>query len=234
VRVYGGTKGSEVRAYYFGLEGAGFSNMQMLATRGYAVLYPDIPQRVGTPMRDIAAAVLPAVDKVIELGIADPERLGVFGQSYGGYSTISLLVQTSRFKGALMSAGLADLVSNYGTFSGGSASGIGWSETGQALMVGTPWEYRERYLENSPIFYLDRVTTPLLIVHGDRDEAVSVAQGDEVFVGLRRLGKEVEYRRYGGEGHVPQGRANVADYWNAVIGWFDRWVKGSVKGRASD
>jgi dipeptidyl aminopeptidase/acylaminoacyl peptidase len=92
-------------------------------------------------------------------------------------------------------------------------------------MGGTPWEVKNRYLENSPIFYLDRVQTPLLILHGNRDGAVPIAQAEEVFVGLRRLGREVEYRKYVGEEHAPEGRENLIDYWNAVLRWFDRYVK---------
>jgi dipeptidyl aminopeptidase/acylaminoacyl peptidase len=220
VRVYGGDTSSNY-VNLFGLEGSGVDNQQMLATRGYAVLMPDTPLQVGTPMADIAKAVLPAVDRAIELGIADPARLGVMGHSYGGYSTYALLVQTTRFKAAVASAGNANLFTEYLQLANdGGAFGIGWAETGQGRMAGTPWQYRDRYLENSPIFFFDRVTTPLLIVHGGLDRSQFA---DEVFVALRRLGKEVTYARYEGEEHWPGtwGRANVADYWDRVIAWFD-------------
>lgn len=226
-RLYPGPYKQADKVNRFGLEGTGFSNMQMFATRGYAVYFPEIPQRLGSPMKDLADGALAAIDKVVELGIADPDRLGVFGQSYGGYSTISTIVQTNRFKGAMMSAGMADLVSGYGQFYNGSAGGIGWSETGQGLMGGTPWEHHNRYIENSPIFRLDRVTTPLLIIHGDRDNTVPVWQGDAIFVGLRRLGKEVEFRRYKGEEHTIRSLENMSDYWSAAIRWMDTHVKGA-------
>jgi dipeptidyl aminopeptidase/acylaminoacyl peptidase len=210
----------------FGLEGATeISNMQMLATRGYAVLYPEVPQRLGTPMKDLVDGVNVAVDKVIELGIADPNRLAVVGQSYGGYSTISIVVQTQRFRAAAMSAGLADLISDYGHMDETGGDATFWAETGQGLIGGPPWQYRDRYVENSPIFYLDRVTTPLLILHGNKDTAVPVQQAEEIFVGLRRLNKEVEYREYIGEEHVPEGRENLVDFWNAIIRWFDTHLK---------
>jgi dipeptidyl aminopeptidase/acylaminoacyl peptidase len=172
---------------------------------------------------------MPGVDKAIALGIADPERLGITGHSYGGYSTLSMIVQTTRFKAAVASAGPGNLVSLYGTLRDDGSSGmIGWSETGQGRMGGTPWEQRERYLANSPVLYLDRVQTPLLIVQGGLDQAVPAAQADEIFVGLRRLGKPVAYARYEGEEHWQGtwGRANVVDYWTRVLGWFDRYVKG--------
>jgi dipeptidyl aminopeptidase/acylaminoacyl peptidase len=220
VRVYPGnnTYASDA-AFRFGLDhSTDIGNMQLLASRGYAVLYPDVPQRVGTPMKDLVEGVDLAVNKVIELGIADPDRLGVFGQSYGGYSTIAIISQTPRFKAAVMSAGTADLLGPWVlSMSATGASGEGWAVTGQGMMGGSPWEYRERYIENSPLFYLDRVSTPLLIIHGDNDRPESA---DQIFVALRWLGKEVEYRRYAATGHVVEGPANLTDYWNALFRWF--------------
>ncbi len=224
VKVYGGSMLSN-GVHRFGGSGAGVENLQLLATRGYAVLLPDVPQRAGTPMADIATAVLPGVDKVIELLIADGERLGVIGHSYGGYSTLALIVQTKRFKAAVSSAGSADLFSTYAQMrADGGAFGIGWSETGQGLMGGTPWQYRDRYLANSPWFFLDQVATPLFIVQGALDRTVPAWQADAVFVALRRLGKEVVYAKYEGEDHWQGtwGRANAIDYWQRVIDWFDR------------
>jgi dipeptidyl aminopeptidase/acylaminoacyl peptidase len=221
VDVYGGSFRSST-TYRFGLSGAGVENLQILATRGYAVLLPDTPLRKGTPMQDLLKTVMPGVDRVIDLGIADPDRLGVMGHSYGGYSTLSLIVQTTRFRAAVDSAGPADLISFYGDLDkSGAAGGIGWSETGQGGMVGTPWQFRDRYIENSPLFYLDRVETPLLIVQGDMDPIWK--QADEVFVALRRLDKEVMYAKYHGEEHWEGtwSLANVQDYWSRVIEWFN-------------
>ena len=227
VNVYGGSYLSRA-IDRFGLSGAGVDNMQILATRGYAVLMPDTPLRKGTPMSDLLKTVMPGVDRVIEMGVADPERLGIMGHSYGGYSTLSLIVQTSRFKAAVDSAGPADLVSLYGAMDKrGSAGMIGWSESGQGGMEGTPWQFRQRYIENSPIFYLDRVQTPLLIVQGELDTTVPHTQAEEIFVGLRRLGKEVVYAKYAGEDHWEGtwSAANAEDYWERVIGWFDQHLK---------
>jgi dipeptidyl aminopeptidase/acylaminoacyl peptidase len=228
VNVYGGSYRS-TGVFRFGLSGSGVENLQILASRGYAVLLPDTPLRKGTPMHDLLKTVMPGVDRAVDLGIADADRLGVMGHSYGGYSTLSLIVQSTRFKAAVDSAGPANLVSFYGVMhKSGAAGGIGWSETGQGGMVGTPWQFRDRYVENSPLFYLDRVETPLLIVQGDLD--LITLQSDEVFVALRRLGKEVVYAKYAGEDHW-QGTwsaANAEDYWNRVIDWFDRYLKGAA------
>jgi dipeptidyl aminopeptidase/acylaminoacyl peptidase len=224
VNIYGGAYESRL-LNRFGLKGSGVDNMQILATRGYAVLLPDTPLHPETPMQDVLKTVMPGVDTVVSLGIADPDRLAVMGHSYGGYSTLALIVQTTRFRAAVDSAGISDLVSDYGYMDKtGADSSVGWAETGQGRMGGTPWQYRARYIENSPVFYLDRVTTPVLLVHGELDRSVPCEQAEEVFIGLRRLGKEVVYAKYAGEEHWPGtwNPANVTDYWNRVIDWFDR------------
>jgi len=220
VWVYGGDRGSDSISQFGFLPGP--FNFQLLATRGYAVFFPDAPQHLGTPMVDLAKTVLPGIDKVVELGIGDPDRLGIMGQSNGGYSVLGLIVQTNRFKAALESDGMGDLMALYGEMNAtGEAFGTSLERAVDAL-GGTPWEFRERYIENSPIFYLDRVETPLLIVHGERDEVVSEFLADELFVDMRRLGKEVEYAKYGGEGHSPPfwEYANQLEFCNRMIRWF--------------
>ena len=200
-------------------------NWQLFATRGYAVLVPDVPARPETYMKDIAAAVVPAVDKVIELGIADPERLGVTGQSNGGYGVLSLIVQTNRFKAAVDRMGPGNLISAYTQMTENGVSAYTAEMIGRT--GGSLWEKREKFIENSPIFYFDRVQTPLLIIQGTADTQNMVGRSDEVFVSLRFLGKEVEYARYAGESHgvVEWSFANQVDYLNRVIGWFDLWLK---------
>jgi dipeptidyl aminopeptidase/acylaminoacyl peptidase len=200
-------------------------NWQFFATRGYAVLVPDVPARPETYMRDIAAAVLPAVDKVIELGIADPERIGVTGQSNGGYGVLSMIVQTNRFKAAVDRMGPGNLISQYTQMTESGQSVY----TGESVIRtgGSLWEKRDKFIENSPIFFFDRVQTPVLIIQGTEDRQVMVARSDEVFVSLRFLGKEVEYARYVGEGHgvAEWTFPNQVDYLNRVIAWFDLWLK---------
>jgi dipeptidyl aminopeptidase/acylaminoacyl peptidase len=221
VVVYGGnTPSDDVNRFGFTNFASGTFNMQLFATRGYAVLVPDAPLRAGTPLPDLANAVMPGVDKVIELGIADPDRLGVMGHSYGGYGVMCLLVQTPRFKAAVVRSGFADLVGLYGIMRpDGSDGGVEWAEV-QGGMRGGPWQFRDRYVQNSPIFFLDRVATPLLLVHGASDNPFLA---DEIFVGLRHLGKEIVYANYGGEGHMQANwsHANRLDSISRIINWFD-------------
>ncbi len=164
------------------------------------------------------------MDRAIELGIADPDRLAVMGHSYGGYSTLALITQTRRFKAAVFERGAVNLTSVYGQLDvSGISVTLGWSETGQGNMGSPPWEVPMRYIQNSPLFFLDRVETPLLIIQGAIDPAVHRDQADATFVGLRRLGKEVEYANYAGEGHWEGAWSlpNALDYWARVIRWFD-------------
>jgi dipeptidyl aminopeptidase/acylaminoacyl peptidase len=230
VWVYGGELLSN-RLHDFGMAGSGPFNMQLLATRGYAVLLPDAPQHADAPMADLAKTVLPGVSKVVEMGIADPDRLGIAGHSYGGYSVLSLAVQSTRFKAAVEMDGYGDIVSAYGAMNkDGAAFHTSVQEGGQGSMGGTPWQVRDKYIENSPFFYLDSVTTPLLIIHGSNDTTAAPFLGDELFVGLRRLGKEVEYAKYDGEGHSPLqwSRANQEDLCNRMIAWFDAHLKRAI------
>ena len=94
-------------------------------------------------------------------------------------------------------------------------------------MGGTLWEYRDRYIENSPIFYFDKVQTPILIIHGSRDIGVPLFLAEEIFVTLRRLGKEVELAKYEGEAHNIVGHANRLDYLERMLNWFDSKLKSS-------
>lgn len=227
VSVYGGKDLSD-RLLHFGLDAWGPFNRQLFATRGYAVLLPDAPQHLGTPMLDLAKTVLPGVNKVVEMGIADEHRVGLIGQSYGGYGVFSLLVQTHRFRAAVVNNGLGDLVAAYGEFSrDSSAFGTSLAEHGQFLMGGPPWEFPQRYMENSPIFHLERAEAPVLIVHGSADDAVVPSLAEEMFVGLRRLGRTVEYVNYPREGHSAIGwsAAHQLDYCQRVVEWFDNYLK---------
>jgi dipeptidyl aminopeptidase/acylaminoacyl peptidase len=217
---------------------------QLLSQCGYVVMQPSIPLssegNKGSPLKEIPKSVLPAVDKAVEMGIADPEKIGVIGQSYGGYSVHVLITQTKRFKAGVALAGLSDLISNNGIFDarrrysfGGSSFFSSWAEGGQGRMGVPIWEDRFQWIENSPIFYLNKVETPLLMLHGDLD-FVSLTQAEEVFSGLKRLEKEVEFVRYFGEGHVLSKPANIRDSWRRIVAWFDKHLRQPAKTKSSE
>jgi dipeptidyl aminopeptidase/acylaminoacyl peptidase len=213
----------------FGSNQAGNShyNLQLYATRGYAAFYSGATWWPADhePMKSVANAVFPGIDRVIDMGVADPERLGVFGISAGGYSTLALIVQSTRFKAAISQAGSGNLISLYGDLrDNGYSHGLALNEN-SFRMPNHPWADRDRYIRNSPWFFLDKVDTPLLLIQGTDDQATIVNQSNEVFLGLRRLGKTAEYVRYSGEGHSLSSLPNRLDAGQRVLDWFARYLK---------
>lgn len=209
-------------------------NVHLLPAHGYALLIPSMPLaadgQASDPWIDLPKGVMAAVDQAIAAGIADPARLGVMGHSYGGYSAYALVTYTHRFKAAVASAGLANLVSLYGSFfvplrydsyAHEDLFQAALSESGQTRMGAPPWQDLWRYLRNSPIYYVDRVETPLMIIQGDMD-FVPMQQGEEFFTALYRQGKEATFVRYWGEAHVISSPANIRDLWRRLYAWFDR------------
>ena len=210
-----------------------YLNFQLLAARGFAVLLPSMPLKLeeesSDPYLELTKGVLPAVDRAVEVGIADPDRLAVMGQSYGGYATYGLITQTRRFRAAVALAGIADLVSLHGQFDARfryneqaheHVMQMALCESGQLRMGGPPWKDADRYMRNSPLFHAEHVETPLLIVQGDMDY-VALQQGEQFFTALYRQGKRARFVRYWGEGHVLQSPANIRDMWKQIFDWFD-------------
>ena len=219
----------------FGVTGLGVENMQLLATRGFAVLAPDIgPFDAKDEMRAIHRFIMAAVDRTIELGVADSSRLGIIGHSYGGYTTIAVIVQTPRFGAAVMRGGMADNVTMLGALkTTGFAYGFGLQEY---FFGATLWDRPEIYQKNSPIYLFDRVRTPLLIIHGKGETTVPFFLGGQVFAGLQRLGKEVELAGYENENHTEASwsYANQRDYLRRVIGWFESHLKRGAGDKTSE
>jgi len=216
-------------------------NLQLLSSHGYAVLVPSMPLspegEVDDPLLRLTDGVLPAVDKAIEIGVADPARIFLLGHSFGGFSALGLVTQTNRFKAAVAIAGISDFTSYYGLFDPRrrytdhpleeffSPSLV---ENGQGGMGAPPWEDPERYRRNSPLTYVNQVETPLMIIQGDLDY-VPVEQGEEFFSALYRQGKPADFVRYWGEGHVLESPANVKDMWDRIFGWFENWDRSPTK-----
>lgn len=236
VNVYGG---NSLSGYInaFGYCRSPFENTHLLTTRGFAVLLADSTVGVGTPVQDLMKTVMPGIQRAIETGVADPERVGITGHSYGAYSTFALISQSKIFKAAVARAGIADLLSMYGHLGeDGSNFGVTWAESGQGRMGGTPWEYPNRYIENSPIFDFDRCEAAVLIIHGTKDQAVPSFLSDQAFTALRRLGKTVRYLRYDGEDHAEPvwSRANQFDVLERVSAWWDVHLKGGPLADTAD
>ncbi len=197
------------------------------AGAGYAVFLPDIVFTPGHPGPSVVKSVVPAVQKLVDLGIADPKALGVHGHSWGGYGTAYLVTQTSLFAAAVAGAPVANMTSAYGgiRWESGVARQFQYERT-QSRIGGSLWKYPERYIENSPLFYADRITTPLLIQHGDEDGAVPWYQAIELYLALRRLDKDCIFLQYRGEPHHLQKYPNKLDYSIKMKEYFDHYLKG--------
>lgn len=213
-----------------------FFNPMIFAGRGYAVLVPSMPlEPMGSPsdpMLDLDKGVKPAIERIVEMEIADPDRVGVLGFSYGGYSVYGLVTQTDRFKAGVAAVGMTDLTSYYGMldqrYRFSEPPNPMWApfllETQQMRMGVSLWEDRERYLRNSPYFHADKVTTPLLMIHGDLD-AVPLSQAEQFFVAMNRLGKRAKLVRYLGEGHSVDSPGNTLNMWEHILTWFDEFLQ---------
>lgn len=206
----------------FGVSEVDADNLQILANHGYAVLAPDTLLKDGPPMPQLPDSVFSGIDYVIELGIADPQRLGIMGHSFGGSGVNWLITQTTRFGAAVSAAGTCNLISSYGTL---TEKGYNFYNPDDS-MGGSLWEQKNRYIENSPIFDLDRVETPLLLIVGSKHKH-DVLQAEEMFSGLRRLNKKVVLANYLGQEHSPSGWSYTSrqDYWKRILAWFDEHLK---------
>jgi len=204
-------------------------NYPFYTSRGYLIFNPDIPYEVGYPGKSCYNAVISGTKAVIAEGFVDENNIGVQGHSWGGYQIAHLLTKTNLFKCAESGAPVVNMFSAYGGIRWGSGmSRMFQYEHTQSRIGGTIWDYRDRYIENSPIFELDKTNTPVLILHNDKDSAVPWYQGIEYFVGLRRLGKPVWLLNYNGEPHWPVKLANRKDFNIRMQQYFDHYLKGAA------
>jgi dipeptidyl aminopeptidase/acylaminoacyl peptidase len=227
--VYGGQQPSSLSPYQLN-----FEHPQLFAALGYAVLLPSMPEpknhHDAHNLTSLPNGVLPAIDAVIAKGFVDQDRVAVLGQSDGGYAVQGLITQTNRFRSAIASAGFSDLVSLYGTFYGQFRYGDGGipeasqafriiqMEKGTGGMGGPPWAEVERYREDSAVLQANKITTPIMLVHGDLD-FIPIQQDEELFTMLYRQGKRVILVRYQGEWHTISHRPNVLDLWQRMENW---------------
>jgi len=198
-----------------------------LANHGYAVFHPSVNLVVGRPGESWEKGVTAAANRLIDMGVADPDRLGVHGTSYGGYATVLLLTHTGRFKAAINISGKVNMVSFYTDSPRLGVRNTHAPEKSQDRIGGTLWEYPERYLEHSAVLRADRITTPLLCMTGDQDPNVPASQSREIYYALRRLGKDVEWVRYVDGAHRPPNSvAESIDFEQRILAWYDKYLKG--------
>jgi dipeptidyl aminopeptidase/acylaminoacyl peptidase len=205
-------------------------HMSTYASDGYLVLQPDIVYEIGRPGSSALDDVGSAVRKVIELGYADPDHIGLQGHSWGGYQSSFIVTQTDMFAAVVTGAPPTNLVSFYNELyksTGTVQQGI--TEIGQVRMGdgATPWTEHELYESQSPVHQAENISTPFLILHGTEDGAVDWHQGLEFYNAARRLGKEVILLSYPGEGHHLGRKENQIDFQVRMKQYFDHYLKGS-------
>ena len=200
---------------------------QLLVARGYAVFYPNVRGSTGYgqkfvemnradwgggDFKDVMAGVKDLIDK----GIADPERLGIGGWSYGGYMAEWAVTQTTQFKAAVSGAGMSNLISEFGTENGPAYDEWFWS---------TPYEKPEGFLNSSPFLYLKNAKTPTLILQGEADTIDPPGQSEELYRGLKRYGVAAEFVMYPREPHGFREAKHRVDVETRMVEWFDRYLK---------
>jgi dipeptidyl aminopeptidase/acylaminoacyl peptidase len=201
-------------------------NFTFYASNGYLVFVPDIVYKNGFPGQSAYNSIVSGTLKLMENSWVDAERIGIQGQSWGGYQVAYLVTQTNMFAAAMAGAPVSNMTSAYGGIRWGSGmSRMFQYEGSQSRIGGTLWEKPWRYIENSPVFFADKVETPLLMMHNDEDGAVPWYQGIEYFVALRRLNKPVWMLTYNGAPHNLKRRADCKDLSIRMLQFFDHYLK---------
>ena len=208
---------------------------QLLATHGYAVFYPNIRGSVGYGQKFVESNrgdwgggdfqdVMAGVKDLVERGIADPNRLGIGGWSYGGYMAEWAITQTNDFKVAVSGAGMANLISEFGTED---------HPAGDEWFYGVPWEKPEGFLNSSPFIHLKNAKTPTLVLQGDADPVDPPGQSQELYRGLKRYGVEAELAVYPREPHGFHEEKHLLDRLNRILAWYDKYLKNTPPAAAT-
>ncbi|MBS0042672.1 prolyl oligopeptidase family serine peptidase [Shewanella sp. M16] len=202
-------------------------NFAWYINNGYAVFLPDIRFEIGYPGASSVQALTSGVQKLIEIGIADPDAIGLQGHSWSGYQTAFAITQTKMFKAAVAGAPVSNMTSAYSGIRHGTGIARQFQyETGQSRIGASLFAAPQKYIENSPVFYADRIQTPLMIMFGDKDDAVPWEQGVEMYLAMRRAGKEVVFLQYEDEPHHLKKYPNKLDYSIRMMQYFDHYLKG--------
>lgn len=219
ILVHGGPTGAFTERFY--------SWAQLLATRGYLVMCPNIRGSTGYGHKFITVNrtdwgggdfkdVMAGVDWLVKRGDADPDKLGIGGWSYGGYMAMWAVTQTNRFKASVAGAGMSDLASEFGTES---------SSAGDEWFYGTPWEHLADFQKSSPITFVKNTKTPTLILQGEADRTDPIGQSQQFYRALKRYGVQSDFVTYPREGHGIMEEKHQLDLLDRMVAWFDTYLK---------
>lgn len=200
-------------------------NIPNFVSNGYLVFVPDISYKIGAVGESAYNSVVSGAQYLAQRSYVDARKMGITGHSFGGYQTNYIITRTSMFAAALAANGPTNLISNYGSLDGQGGDRIGFTENEQLRMGTSLWDNPEAYVNNSPIFKADKVTTPLLLMHTKLDGAVGWPQAVEFFTTLRRLNKKVWLLQYDNEPHVLGNPNNKKDFTIRMKQFFDHYLK---------
>jgi dipeptidyl aminopeptidase/acylaminoacyl peptidase len=225
--------------YAMGADPTAYSE-HLLAARGFIVFRPDtgagISRSIDGPQAQMSTVVDRGIDAVLAAGFGDPARLGLMGFSQGGFASLWIATQSSRYKAVVSLNGWSDLVTSF--------FGMNWtqelaptemspegdmaryiSSAGSSFnMGGTPWQFPQRYVQNSPLWRSDSVSAPVLLIHSDMD-AFDVGSYKALFSSLYTQKKDARLLIYRGEGHSPSSPANIRHMWSNIFSWFDKYLR---------
>jgi dipeptidyl aminopeptidase/acylaminoacyl peptidase len=193
----------------------------------YLIFVPDIVYRNGRPGTDATEAITSGVQTLIDRGIADTKKIGIQGHSWGAYQTAYIVTQTDMFAAASAGAPVGNMTSAYSQIR--TESGLARQfqyEKYQSRIGGNLWDSLDSYLRNSPVFHAGKAKTPLLVLHGNVDEAVPFSQGVELYLAFRRLSKNCVLVEYKNEPHAPRKYENKLDWAIKMKEWYDHYVLG--------
>jgi len=222
------TYSDELNEHYFPKLSRSTINFTHYVSNNYLVFVPDIKYKIGYPGESAFTNIVSGALSLVSKGFVDKSNIGIQGQSWGGYQVAYLITRTNLFKSAMAGAPVSNMVSAYG--------GIRWEsglsrmfqyERTQSRIGGTLWQKPMNYIENSPIFFADKINTPLLIMSNDNDGSVPWYQGIELFMAMRRLNKPVWLLNYNGEPHNLRDKSpNSKDLTIRMMQYFDHYLKG--------
>lgn len=203
-------------------------NIPYYVSNDYLVLVPDIKYEIGHPGKSAMDHVVPATQAVVDMGFVDKDKMAIQGQSWGGYQVAHIVTKTDMYAAAGAGAPVSNMTSAYGGVRWGSGmSRMFQYEKTQSRIGGTLWDEFDLYIENSPVFGVPNINTPLFIMHNDADGAVPWYQGIEFYMALRRLQKPSWMVVYNDEAHNLRLRKNRKDLSIRMGQFFDHYLKGA-------
>jgi hypothetical protein len=197
-------------------------------SHGFVIFNPDVRFTDGYPGESCYNCVMPGITSLIAKGYVNEKAIGAQGHSWGGYQVAYLATRTHLFAAIESGAPVVNMLSAYGGIRWGSGLNRSMQyEHGQSRIGGNIWEMPLQYIENSPLFNMDKVTTPILIMHNDADGHVPWYQGIEYFIALKRLQKPTWLLNYTGEPHWPTRIANRIDFQKRMFQFFQHYLQGA-------